>query len=157
MSQPAEIAGFIASVVDWSWLGNAIDPAYPLPFNGLSFTIVFASLISLSFFLRPRSELLYWQIFLLACLAGTIFPQLYLFAVHHLGFGLSRIQLLSGGIIPGFVLSAYTVDALARGKVMSVSLWGVEVCLPSALLALVATFAWRIITSKWRQSPPARF
>ena len=23
---------------DWSWLGNAISPAFPEPFNGLSFT-----------------------------------------------------------------------------------------------------------------------
>jgi len=121
VSQPADIVSFIATVIDWSWLGNAIDPAYPLSFNGLSFTIVFASLISLSFFLGRRTECLYWQIFLLACLAGTIFPQLYLFAVHHLGFGLSRIQVLAGGIIPGFVVSAYVVDALGRGK-LSLSL-----------------------------------
>ena len=111
-----EMASFLISLFDWSWLGNAIDPNYPLAFNGLSFTPVYGSLIWLSLFVKPRRSVLFWQLLLVACLAGTIFPAVYLFAVHHLGFGLSRIQLLCGGIVPGFVLSAFTVDAILRGE-----------------------------------------
>ncbi len=112
-----EITGFVATIFDWSWLGNAISPAFPEPFNGLSFTPVFGSLVWFSFLLKSKRELWFWQVFLLVCLAGTIFPSLYLFAVHHLGFGFSRIQVLSGAIVPGFVLSAYAVDAVLLGKI----------------------------------------
>jgi hypothetical protein len=111
-----ETASFLITIFDWSWLGNAIDPKYPLHFNGLSFTPVYGSLIWLSFLLKNRRAVLFWQLVLIVCLAGTIFPAVYLFAVHHLGFGLSRIQLLGGGIVPGFVLSAFTVDAILRGE-----------------------------------------
>jgi len=113
---PREMASFLMTLFDWSWLGNAIDPKYPLHFNGLSFTPVYGSLIWLSFLLKNRRAVLFWQLVLIVCLAGTIFPAVYLFAVHHLGFGLSRIQLLGGGIVPGFVLSAFTVDAILRGE-----------------------------------------
>jgi hypothetical protein len=113
---PRETASFLMTLFDWSWLGNAIDPKYPLHFNGLSFTPVYGSLIWLSFILKNRRVVLFWQIVLIVCLAGTIFPAVYLFAVHHLGFGLSPIQLLGGGIVPGFVLSAFTVDAIFRGE-----------------------------------------
>ncbi|MGB8476863.1 MAG: hypothetical protein WCE61_22520 [Candidatus Acidiferrum sp.] len=138
-----EIAGFVATIFDWSWLGNAISPAFPVPFNGLSFTPVFGSLVWLSFLLKSRRELWFWQIFLLVCLAGTIFPSLYLFAVHHLGFGFSRIQVLSGAIVPGFVLSAYAVDAVLRGKIR-LTIWsGSWLLLPLAGEVIVALIVWR--------------
>ena len=111
-----ELSDFLVTLFDWSWLGNAIAPNYPARFNGLSFTPFYGSLIWLSFILKNRRVTLFWQIFLIACLAATIFPSAYLFAVHHLGFGLSRIQLAGGGIIPGFVLSALTIDAILRGE-----------------------------------------
>ena len=138
-----EIAGFVATIFDWSWLGNAISPAFPAPFNGLSFTPVFGSLVWLSFLLKSRRELWFWQVFLLVCLAGTIFPSLYLFAVHHLGFGFSRIQVLSGAIVPGFVLSAYAVDAVLRGKIR-LTIWsGSWLLLPLAGEVIVALIVWR--------------
>ncbi len=138
-----EIAGFVATIFDWSWLGNAISPAFPEPFNGLSFTPVFGNLIWLSFLLKSRRELWFWQIFLLVCLAGTIIPSLYLFAVHHLGFGFSRIQVLSGAIVPGVVLSAYAVDAVLRGKIRLTTWSGAWLLLPLAGEVIVALIVWR--------------
>ena len=133
----------MATIFDWSWLGNAISPAYPAPFNGLSFTPVFGSLVWLSFLLKSRRELWFWQVFMLVCLAGTIFPSLYLFAVHHLGFGFSRIQVLSGAIVPGFVLSAYAVDAVLRGKIR-LTIWsGSWLLLPLTGEVIVALIVWR--------------
>jgi hypothetical protein len=32
---PREMPSFLITLFDWSWLGNAIDPKYPLHFNGL--------------------------------------------------------------------------------------------------------------------------
>lgn len=138
-----ELASFLMTLFDWSWLGNAIDPKYPLDFNGLSFTPVFGSLIWLSFILKKRGAILFWQIILTLCLIGTIFPAVYLFSVHYLGFGLSRIQLLGGGIVPGFVLSAFAVDAILRGDlrvtIRSVS-WFFA---PLVMESIVAFLVWR--------------
>ena len=133
----------MATIFDWSWLGNAISPAFPEPFNGLSFTPVYGSLIWLSFLLKSRRELWFWQASLVICLAGTIFPSLYLFAVHHLGFGFSRIQVLSGAIVPGFVLSAHAVDAVLRCKI-HLTIWsGTWLLLPLAGEVIVAVILWR--------------
>ena len=84
-----DLATYLVTVFDWSWLGNAIEPSFPVRFEGLSFTPIFASLICTSFLLRRRREVLFWQLAVLVCLAATVIPSLYIFAVHHLGFGLS--------------------------------------------------------------------
>ncbi|MEO7165981.1 MAG: hypothetical protein ABI016_02985 [Chthoniobacterales bacterium] len=141
-----EIVGFVATIFDWSWLGNAIAPTFPQAFNGLSFTPIFGSLIWLTFLLKPRPDLCFWQLFLLVCLAGTIFPALYLFAVHHLGFGFSRIQLLCGGIVPGFVLSAYAIDAVLQGNFRLTIARAGWLLLPLAGEILVALIIWRSIS-----------
>ena len=137
-----EMASFLITIFDWSWLGNAIDPKYPLHFNGLSFTPVYGSLIWLSFILKNRRAMLFWQLLLIACLAGTIFPAVYLFAVHHLGFGLSRIQLLFGGIVPGFVLSAFTVDAIFRGELRLTIRSAAWLLAPLIAESVVALLVW---------------
>jgi hypothetical protein len=137
-----ELLNFLVNLFDWSWLGNAIDPKYPLPFNGLSFTPVYGTLIWLSFLVKNRRATLFWQVFLLACLAGTIFPSVYLFAVHYLGFGLSRIQLGGGGIIPGFVLSAITMDAIIRGEFRFSKFSAIWLLLPIVGESLVALLFW---------------
>jgi hypothetical protein len=137
-----EMASFLITIFDWSWLGNAIDPKYPLHFNGLSFTPIYGSLVWLSFILKSRRVVLFWQLFLIACLAGTIFPPVYLFAVHHLGFGLSRIQLLFGGIVPGFVLSAFTVDAIFRGELRLTIRSAAWLLAPLVAESVVALLVW---------------
>ena len=137
-----EMASFLITIFDWSWLGNAIDPKYPLHFNGMSFTPIYGSLIWLSFILKRRRAVLFWQIVLIVCLAGTIFPAVYLFAVHHLGFGLSRIQLLFGGIVPGFVLSAFTVDAIFRGELRLTIRSAAWLLAPLVAESVVALLVW---------------
>ncbi len=142
-SHPREIAGFLMTLFDWSWLGNAIDPKYPTQFNGLTFTPVYGSLIWLSFILKNRRAVLLWHVILIACLAGTILPAVYLFAIHHLGFGLSRIQLLGGGIVPGFVLSAFTIDAIIRGELRLTIRSAAWVLAPVVAESVVALLIWR--------------
>jgi hypothetical protein len=138
-----EMAGFLMTLFDWSWLGNAIDPKYPVHFNGLSFTPVYGSLIWLSFILKNRRVVWLWQLLLIACLAATIFPAVYLFAVHHLGFGLSRAQLLAGGIVPGFILSAFTIDAILRGELRLTIRSAAWLLIPVAAESVVALLVWR--------------
>jgi hypothetical protein len=144
-----DLAEFLVTMFDWSWLGNAINPAFPVPFNGLSFAPVFGSLVWLSFLLKPKRDVWLWQVFLMACLAGTIFPSLYLFAVNHLGFGFSRIQVLCGAIVPGLVLSAYVVDAALQGKIR-LTLWSATwFQLPFAAEVMVALIFWRQTPVQW--------
>jgi hypothetical protein len=146
---PREMASFLITLFDWSWLGNAIDPKYPLHFNGLSFTPVYGSLIWLSFILKNRRAVLFWQLLLIACLAGTIFPAVYLFAVHHLGFRLSRLQLLIGGIVPGFVLSALVVDAVLRGELRLTIRSAMWMLLPLAMEVIVASLDLKWSSIDW--------
>ena len=139
-----QLASFLMTLFDWSWLGNAMDPKYPLPtFNGVSFTPMYGSLAWLSLLLKNRRALWLWQLFVLACIVATIFPTVYLFAVHHLGFGLSPIQLLGGAIIPGFVLSAFTVDAILRGELRLTIRSVAWLLVPVALEGATALFVWR--------------
>lgn len=136
------IAAFITSIFDWSWLGNAISPDYSEPFNGLSFTPAFGCLIWLSLLVRAKHAV-FWQAVFLLCLAGTIFPSIYLFAVHYLGFGFSRIQLFCGAIIPGFVLSACTIDAVLRGKFRLRGYSVAWLLLPLVFEITVASVIWQ--------------
>jgi hypothetical protein len=138
-----ELANFVLTIFDWSWLGNAIDPNYPLAFNGLSFTPVYGSLIWLSLFLKPRRSVLFWQLVVVICFVGTICPAAYLFAVHHLGFRLSRLQLLIGGIVPGFVLSAFVVDAVLRGELRLTVRSAMWILLPLAMELIVVSLNWK--------------
>jgi hypothetical protein len=139
----SELANFVVTIFDWSWLGNAIEPKYPLSFAGLSFSPIYGSLIWLSILLKPRGSLLFWQLVLGICFVGTICPPAYLFAVHHLGFGLSRIQLLVGGIVPGFVLSAFVVDAVLRGELRLTIRSSMWIFLPFAMEVIVMSVNWQ--------------
>ena len=138
-----DLANFVVTIFDWSWPGNAIDPNYPLAFNGLSFTPVYGSLIWLSLFLKPRRSVLFWQLVVAICFVGTICPAAYLFAVHHLGFRLSRLHLLIGGIVPGFVLSAFVVDAVLRGQFRLTVRSAMWMLLPLAMEVIVASLNWK--------------
>ncbi len=141
-----QLGGFITTIFDWSWLGNAIAPGFPQPFNGLSFTPVFGTLVWLSFLIKARQEIWFWRAFLLVCLGATICPPVYLYAVHHLGFSLSRIQLLCGAIVPGLVLSAYTMDAIVLQN-FRLTKWSVGfLLLPLAGEILVALTVWRSLS-----------
>ncbi|MBD1878311.1 hypothetical protein [Coleofasciculus sp. FACHB-T130] len=109
---------FFTSIFDPFWLGNPIDPNYPVTFNGLSLNPFYFTLFLFSFLNKQWCNLWPWQLFSILCLIGTIWPPAYLFAVHHLGFNLSRSQLLGGAIIPGFILCGYAIDNLVRNKLV---------------------------------------
>ncbi|MBD1837180.1 hypothetical protein [Coleofasciculus sp. FACHB-501] len=109
---------FFTSIFDPFWLGNPIHPNYPVIFNGLSLNPFYFTLFLFSFLNKQWRNLWPWQLFSIFCLIGTIWPPVYLFAVHHLGFNLSRFQLLSGAIIPGFILCGYAIDNLVRNKLV---------------------------------------
>ncbi len=87
--------------------------------------------------------MLFWQLVVAICFVGTICPAAYLFAVHHLGFRLSPLHLLIGGIAPGFVLSAFVVDAVLRGQFRLTVRSAMWMLLPLAMEVIVASLNWK--------------
>ncbi|HBE20417.1 MAG TPA: hypothetical protein DEG17_11885 [Cyanobacteria bacterium UBA11149] len=111
-----DLGTFLSSIFDPFWLGNPIQENYSVVFNGLSLNPLYFTLFILSFADKQWRKLWPWQLFCILCLIGTIYPPVYLFAVHHLGFHLSRCQLLGGAIIPSFILAGYAIDYSIKNK-----------------------------------------
>ena len=105
---------FLTSLIDPFWWGNPILPDYPVSFyNGISASLLYVGLFLISLFtLKLWRTLGVWYGVIGLCFLGTVWPSAYLFAVHNLGFNLSRSLLISGAIIPGFIICAYAVDGL---------------------------------------------
>jgi hypothetical protein len=67
-----------------------------------------------------------WHLYLLVCLAATVFPSFYLFLVRNLGFHLSRTVMLGAALLPCSVLIGHAVDdafavgADRRDRVLSI-------------------------------------
>ncbi|MBE7386064.1 MAG: hypothetical protein F6J95_032340 [Leptolyngbya sp. SIO1E4] len=126
-----EFLSFITKLIDPFWWGNPIDPTFPLAFyNGLSLSPLYFGLLIIAFlspFLWWKKG--YWHGLILVCTLATIWPPAYLFAVHYLGFNLSRSWLLGGAVIPAFILCGYGVDIL-QGQLRNSTLrryWGLAV------------------------------
>ena len=111
---------FMSAISDPFLFGNPLALSYPLSFyNGISLSPLYTGLllittVSLTESLTKWRRLLHWYILIFACFLGTVFPGIYLLAVQHLGFNLSRFLPLTGAIIPAFILSAYAVDILLK-------------------------------------------
>ena len=139
-----DFSHFFASIVDPFWIGNPIAESYPLVFNGFSFSPLYFTLLIFSFAKKNWQQLWYWYIFSLVCLITTVWPPAYLFAVHHLGFNLSRCQLIGGAIIPTYILCAYAVDFFTQnkrsGKINKCILFSF---IPIILLSILQLLNWR--------------
>jgi hypothetical protein len=129
---------FLSLMFDAFWFGSPIVPHYPYEFNGHCLTPLYFSLFLISFFDRQYRSLWPWQLFVILCLFGTLWPPAYLFAVDHLGFHLSRHQLISSAWIPAFVLAGYGADHLIRNGIDRARLAALVIVLPAAVLIVVA-------------------
>jgi hypothetical protein len=113
-----QIARALSLAFDTLWFGNPMLPGYPFPyptalkFSGMSFTPLFGSLLFLSPWAGRWREVWLWHAFCLTCLIAAFWTPVHTFAVSHLGFNLSQFNMLSGAIIPGFVLCGYTADRI---------------------------------------------
>ncbi|RLB95082.1 MAG: hypothetical protein DRH50_05175 [Deltaproteobacteria bacterium] len=101
-------------IFDAFWAGNPIRPEYPFPFEGFSLNPLYFGLFVLSFAGGRWRRVWAWQLFFALCVMTTLWLPAYLFAVRYLGFHFSSSQLIGGGLIPAFVLGAYSVDTLLR-------------------------------------------
>jgi hypothetical protein len=146
-----EFLAFLGSIIDPFWFGNPIQQNTVLKFDGLSPSIFYFVLLFLSFSIfRHIAKLWYWKVLIIFCFAGTALPPVYLFAVHHLGFNLSRSQMLGGALIPSFILVADTIDRLLRDREASQFRKEVILCITPCLfvsisqLYLAYTNSWKI-------------
>lgn len=111
-----DLLQFFALRFDAFVLGNPIEPRYPVRFNGLTMTPLFALLAATS--LRPALVRRLWpaQLFVAFTLLMTVWPPLYVFGIRHLGLDISRNIPLSAAYVPGLLLAAYAVDDLLRTR-----------------------------------------
>jgi len=130
-----DLGTFLSQLFDPFWYGNVIEEKYPFPFNGVTLTPLYFSLLLLSSTTGQWRTLWYWQGFIGVCLLATLWPLLYLFMVHHLGFHLSRSTPIGGSLIPAFVVAGYTVDHILRKGI------------PHSLLAFVVLAAPLLLES----------
>lgn len=114
LSTAHNFVAFLTSLIDPFWWGNPMLPDFPLQeYNGFSLLPIYAGLLAIAFLNTSLwRKLGHWYVFILLCILGTIWPSGYLFAVHHLGFNFSRYLLISGAVIPAFIVCAYAVDTL---------------------------------------------
>lgn len=113
---------FLVTIVDPFWQGSPIRVENPFPqidgggqyYNGLSLSIFYFLLLIVSFAFELRKKLWYWYTLIAIFFTWTVFPPAYLFAVHYLGFGISRFPTLIGALVPTFTIAAYTVDSIQR-------------------------------------------
>jgi len=93
--------------------GNPISPAYPLPYNGLSFTPLVLFLVLVGTMLRFRETWGWWLAIIFFSSLTFIYP-FFVFAVEHLGFHLSRSFPLGNSLLPIVVIMAYGADTLVK-------------------------------------------
>jgi hypothetical protein len=92
-------------------IANPVSPSFPLPYDGLSITPVILFLALFSLLRCPRETWGWWLAIVVVCAFAFVHP-LYAFGVRHLGFNLSRDNLLGALILPLAIISAYGVNAL---------------------------------------------
>ena len=138
-----EIASFLVTVFDWSWLGNAIDPNYPAHFNGISFTPFYCSLIWLSFLVKNRRTTWLWQLFLIACLAGTIFPGISPVCSSSSRFRAISHPLGRRGNHSRLCFERFHSDAILRCELRLTIRSAIWLLIPVTAESVVALFVWR--------------
>jgi len=164
-----DLLRYVALRFDAFVLGNPIAPDYPVRFNGLTMTPLFA--IAVATTLRAPLVRRLWplQVFVVLCVATDLSPLLYGFGIRHLGLNVSRTAPLVGAFVPGVLLAAYGVDALVRGggsraalalgaaaaTTFALALWtvespldplgvGISAALVGGSLVLAARPSWRL-------------
>lgn len=95
------------------FFGNPISPTFPLPYDGLSITLLVAFFAVVGGFSAFKSSWGWWLAIGVLCLLALVHP-LYLLGVKFLGFNLSRSTPLGTIMLPLTVIVAFGVDALVK-------------------------------------------
>ena len=156
-----EFTIFLTSLIDPFWWGNPIASDFPLSsYYGLSLSPLYFGLLLVAFsslfIIRQKG---YWHVIIVLCFLGTVWSSAYLFAVHYLGFGLSRSLLLGGSIIPAFILCGYAVEMLSKRDLETKlrRYWSFIVCLSFLVMTFTCVMLsksdnWQI---HWKWAVPS--
>ena len=103
---------FVLSTVP-ELFGNPVAPSFPFGYDGQSVTIivVFFAVVGLLTVLQKTWG--WWLAILVLCLL-TFFPPFYLLGVKYLGFNISRGSPLGHIMLPLTIITAFSIDALAK-------------------------------------------
>jgi len=115
--------------------GNPIAATYPFPYDGLSITllVIFLALVSLLAAFRQNWG---WWLAIAVILLLTFVHPLYVFAVKHLGFHLSRSIPLGCIMLPLTIIMAQGVDILVK-RAEPVKLSRIILLATAAVLAVI--------------------
>jgi len=106
---------FLNSLFNAFIFGNPMVEKYRFVFNWPSLTPLYSALFLSSFINKGFWRRLWpWQAFILICAVATVLPGVYLFAVRHMGFNLSAVIPIVGGLIPAAIVTAFVADDLIR-------------------------------------------
>jgi len=105
---------FINSLFNAFIFGNPMVEKYQFVFNWPSLTPLYSALFLSSFMNGLWRRLWPWHAFILVCAVATVSPGVYLFAVRHMGFNMSAVIPIVGGLIPAAVVTAFVADYLIR-------------------------------------------
>jgi hypothetical protein len=99
-------------------LGNPISPQYPIDYDGRSVAPMLLLLASTSFVLVWKRVWALW-IAVALCLILTFNHSLYLWAVAHLGFNISRSAPIVTVLLPLTLIAAHVIDAVLRTNALA--------------------------------------
>ncbi|NJD25023.1 MAG: hypothetical protein FIB06_06420 [Betaproteobacteria bacterium] len=93
--------------------GNPIAPSFPFSYDGLSVTLIVIFFGAVALLISFKKTWGWWLAILVLCLLAFV-PQLYVLGVKYFGFNLSRGTPLASIMLPLTVITAFSIDALAK-------------------------------------------
>jgi hypothetical protein len=115
ISSPSDVARLFVFGVMPNIFGSITSPDFPLPYDGLSATLLMTFFVLFGV-VAGFGDGRGWWLAIGTILMVVFVHPIYDFAVAHLGFGLSRSNPLSMLMFPTVMLGAYAVDTLSRGN-----------------------------------------
>ena len=127
--------------------GNPAASSYPFIYDGLSLTSLVVFLAILGALLRVGKTWGWWLAVIFFS-ALTFIRPVFEFAVHYLGFNLSRSMPLGGIILPITIVAAYGADALINRRITGLNRWAVVLAALGAAISLPTAVAFGYVESK---------
>ena len=109
-----DISMFLAGSLDPSALGGLNVMPYPQCTNGVALSPLVVLLVAIAIALDGVRPVRFWLIAVAALFLLNISSGAYLFAVHHMGLGMSRCRTCWGALIPLSMLAGIAVEYVLR-------------------------------------------
>jgi len=111
-----DVFAFLATSVDPSALGGPNALPFPLCGNGVLLCPLTSLLVGIAVAFGRLRKMRFWLFMIAIFFLFNTWSPAYLFAVHHLGLGLSRCKTCWGALVPICVLAGMVVDEVLRNR-----------------------------------------